>query len=339
MGHTPSVSVVMPVRNGVPTLEAAARSILSGGLRDLELICVDDGSQDETPAILARLAAGDPRVRTVRQPPLGIVAALERGRAEASAPLVARMDADDLAHPDRLQAQLALLRARPDLGLVGCQVSIFGSAAGPGMARYERWVNGLCEPEEIHRERFVESPLVHPTWMLRRSLLAVHGGYRSGFEGPEDYDLLLRLLGAGVRAAKVPRVLLRWRDEHQRLTRTDPRCSAAAFLDLKVTHLLSGPLSDGRPYLLQGAGTTGKRACRALQRAGRGPEAFVDISPRRVGRTIHGVPVLPLEDLGRSDLQKHLVLIAVASPGSKSVIRSQLAALGRREPDQALFIA
>ena len=335
----PAVSVVMPVRDAESTVASAALSILSGRHHDLELICVDDGSRDETPAVLAGLAAADPRLRVLSQPPTGIVAALQRGWAAARAPLVARMDADDLAHADRLAEQWSLLRRRPDLGLVGCQVSIFGTAAGPGMALYEQWVNGLCEPEEIHRERFVDAPIVHPTWLLRRSLLERHGGYREGLPGPEDYDLLLRLLGAGVRAAKVPRVLLQWRDEPRRLTRTDPRCSAKALLTLKVRHLLAGPLAGARPFLLQGAGPTGKRACRALQAAGAAPDGLVDINPRRVGLTIHGVPVLGLEDLTRPQFRDHLLLIAVAQPGAKRVVRTQLAALGRTEPEAALFIA
>ncbi len=337
-GEAPLVSVVMPVRDGAATVLRAARSILEGTLTQLELICVDDGSQDETAELLRALAAADRRLTLLRQAPLGIVAALQRGWQAARAPLVARMDADDWSHPRRLERQVALLRARPSLGLVGCQVRIQGSAAGPGMKLYEAWCNDLLEPEALRRERFVDAPLVHPTWLLRRSLLEAAGGYRDGV-GPEDYDLLLRLFAAGLEAAKVPEVLLHWTDEPQRLTRQDPRCHPDSLRRLKVQHLLAGPLAGGRPYLVQGAGPTGKAFVRALLAAGHPPAAFVELDPDKIGQRILGLPVLPLEALLRGERRDHLLLVAVAALGAKPVVRAQFARQGRREGEDALFVA
>src|ERR1700734_3315203 len=99
---TPRVAVLMPVRNGARWLGDAIGSVLGQTLRDFELVVVDDGSTDETPRILDDFARRDGRVRIVRQDACGLVDALNRGLAEARAPLIARLDADDRALPERL---------------------------------------------------------------------------------------------------------------------------------------------------------------------------------------------------------------------------------------------
>ena len=111
------VSVVMPVRDGERFVAEAIGSVLGQTVSDLELIVVDDGSTDSTPALLAGVA--DPRVRVLTQPPSGLAPALNAGCAEAAAPVIARMDADDVALPDRLEWQLAFLDAHPDVALLG----------------------------------------------------------------------------------------------------------------------------------------------------------------------------------------------------------------------------
>ena len=128
---TPAVSVVMAVRNGMPWVAEAVTSVLGQTLADLELIVIDDGSSDDTAAALA--AFRDGRLRLVRQDPAGLTRSLNRGLGLARAPLVARLDADDTAQPDRLMRQAALLASRPDIGLVGTgalEVDAAGRAVG-----------------------------------------------------------------------------------------------------------------------------------------------------------------------------------------------------------------
>src|SRR3954468_16236127 len=120
----PLVSVVLPVRDGAAFVADAVNSILVQTLRDFELLVIDDGSPDATPAILAQLAASDARLRVVTQSGLGLVAALNRGLSEARSRYVARMDADDLAAPERLASQCARLEMHPDVAALGsaCRV-------------------------------------------------------------------------------------------------------------------------------------------------------------------------------------------------------------------------
>ena len=221
----PRVSVVLPVRDAAATVERAARSILDSTLRELELIVIDDGSADNSAAIVRQIS--DPRLRLVQQDALGVCAAANRGTAEARAPVIARMDADDFSHPARLEKQLSLLH---DSGadMVGCRVRIvdaLGRAVG-SMQRYEQWSNSLTEPGRIAAMRFVELPIVNPTLLAKREVFEL--GFRDG-AWPEDYDLCLRALGQGHTAAKVPEVLFDWIDSGDRLTRTDERYSPEAF--------------------------------------------------------------------------------------------------------------
>src|SRR5687767_539058 len=207
---TARVSVLLPVRDAAATLAASLRSVSRQRMRELECIVVDDGSRDESLAIARRHASGAPGFRVIAQPALGSVPALAGGLAGCRAPLVARHDADDCMHRERLALQVAALDEAPGLAGVGCHVRLFPrSALGPGMRAYEAWLASVRTPADVRREAFVECPLAHPTLVLRRAVLDAHAYRDPGW--PEDYDLVLRLLGAGHELGVVPRRLLAWR--------------------------------------------------------------------------------------------------------------------------------
>ncbi len=234
----PIVSVLLPVRDGEAHLPEAIASIAGQTLDDFEVIAVDDGSRDATPEILRRWASEDGRVRVIHHPPQGIADALETARHAARGRYLARMDADDIAMPDRLARQLAAIEAEPSLVAVGSRIRYFprGSLKS-GARRYERWINALSTPDEIDRDLFVECPLPHPTFFLRASAVEAAGGYHDA-GWPEDYDLLLRLWEAGGRFANVPEVLLRWREHPGRLSRTAAAYSPDAFRRCKARYLI-----------------------------------------------------------------------------------------------------
>lgn len=330
----PRVSVLLPARNAAGTLLPALRSILRQTFRDLELVAVDDGSTDGTAAILEEVARTDRRVRIVSGPGRGIVAALEAGRARCSGELLARMDADDVAHPRRIEEQVALLDADPSLAGVGCNVALFPRREGrEGMRLYVEWLNGLVEPEAVFRERFVESPLVHPAAILRVEAIEAAGGYvERGW--PEDYDLWLTLLGGGARLANLPAVRLFWRDHAGRSTRTDPRCGKDRHLALKAHHLARGPLAGGT-CRIWGAGKTGRALARALSLHGVEVEGWIDVDAAKIGRRIRGAPVVGPDELGGRDGPP--LLVAVAARGARRLIRAHLARRGWREGIDHLF--
>ncbi len=337
----PTVSVLLPVYNAASFLDACLTSLRRQTLRRFEVVAVDDGSSDGSSELLGRWVRRDPRVRLVRQPHRGLVEALNAGLDACRAPLVARMDADDLAHPRRLELQYRALRARPELDIVSCLVSHFPRRrVGGGFRVYERWLNSLRTHEAIFRERFIESPLPHPSVMVRRALLQEVGGYRDrGW--PEDYDLWLRLAERGARFGKLPRRLLFWRQHTGRLTHRDQRYRVERFLQCKAYHLASGPLRNSHGAVLWGAGKTGRRLSKHLLRFGVELKAVVDIDPRKVGRTLRGIPVVApsrLPGLLKS-APATVVLACVASRGAREIIRRRLTTMGLREGEQFWCVA
>ena len=314
----PTISVVLPARNAAATIERAARSILNSTHRELELIIIDDGSTDDTAEVIRQI--GDPRLRLIQQEPGGVCAAANRGTNEARAPVIARMDADDFSHPKRLEKQLDLLR-QSNVNMVGCRVRIIDALgqAVTSLQRYEQWSNALTEPARIVAMRFVELPIVNPTLMAKRKVFEL--GYREG-AWPEDYDLCLRALGRGNTATKVPEVLFDWIDSGQRLTRKDPRYSPEAFDHCRRTHLIDGPLRGVREVDLWGAGQTGKPWLRWLQGEGFRVRHVVEVSPKKIGTQIHGVPVIAYTEFPPPDGTP--LIIAVGAAGARELIEAEL---------------
>ena len=210
---TPRLSVIMPVRNGAPWITAACRSILEQSVRDLELIIVDDGSSDETPALIEGLARSDNRVRPVRLPATGLVGALNRGIDTARAPLLARLDADDIALPERLARQLDHLGRHPKLVLLGSWAQEVDADGRPiGLLKPEP------DPARLASLLARRNPFIHSTVMMRTDLVRRVGGYRDACRHAEDYDLWLRLAEVG-DVAILPEALVQYRIHAQSVSR------------------------------------------------------------------------------------------------------------------------
>ncbi len=296
---SPRISVLMPAYNAASTVADAVCSVLDQTFRDFELLAVDDGSGDDTAAILSALAAKDARIHVLRLPHGGIVPALNAGLAAARAPYVARMDADDRCLPARLEQQWAFMEANPHMGLVGSRVAFGGSAEAGGYARYVDWINTLLTPEQIARERFRESPFAHPSVLFRRSLVEQFGPYADG-PFPEDYELWLRWLDNGVSMAKLPDTLLEWSDPPSRLSRTDVRYSTEHFYTMKTGYLARW-LAANNPFhphvTVIGAGKTSRRRALALQAYGIVIDRWIDVDPRKIGNVVDGIPVCSRQSL------------------------------------------
>lgn len=337
----PEVSVLLPVRDGAATLAEALDSVLASRGVALEVVCVDDGSQDGTADLLARHSERDARLRVVRTKPLGIVSALNTGLEQARAGIVARTDADDTVHPDRFALQRDALLHDPGLALVGCQVTSFREGGlAEGYRLYTEWVNGLVTEEDIAREAFVECPVPHPTWAFRADTVRALGGYHDE-PWPEDLDLLYRLLGAGLRVGKLARPLHRWRDHDSRLSRSDPRYRKEAFAAAKAHHI--GSILPMEGAVVWGAGKTGKRWVRLLEAEGIPTRTLIDVSPARQSTNWHGIPIVPPETIplfieGWRSIGL-VVLCAVASRGARSEIREELTRIGLVEGTDFSMVA
>ena len=333
------VSVVLPVRNGASTLPAALASIRAQSERRWELIVVDDGSTDDTGKILAAQAKQDPRIRIFTTAAAGIVRALNFGLAQARAPLIARMDADDLCHPHRLEKQCEYLQSHPEIGLVSCLVEFRStSPAAGGYERHVKWLNTVISSHEIHRQRFIESPFAHPSVMFRASIAQQHGTYGEG-DFPEDYELWLRWLDAGVAMAKVPETLLTWIDGPRRLSRHCARYSVEAFYRVKARYLARLVASDrsGRLIWIWGAGRVTRRRAEWLLKEGVSCAGWIDIDPRKIGKTHAGLRVCPRESLLSSP--RPFVLAYVGSWDAREIIADWLEQNGFAEGKDYLLCA
>ncbi len=310
----PDVSILLPVRNEERFLPSALASLLGQSLISWELVAVDDGSTDATPAILAAAAHRDSRIRVLPSPQRGLVPALNAGLAACRASLVARMDGDDISHPRRLELQHAFMAANQEVGLAASAFRHFPrQRLGVGMLAYETWQNSLTSHEAIIRDLVVESPFVHPSVMFRREAVEQVGGYRD-LGWAEDYDLWLRLAAAGIRFARLPQPLLFWRERPERATRTMTEYAAVAFRACKAHHLKRRFLGDVSEVTLAGAGLEGRAWRKALEREGVRVGRWVDVDPRKIGRTLHGAPVVAAGEV-RPDGGK--MLITVGTRGAR----------------------
>jgi glycosyltransferase involved in cell wall biosynthesis len=326
---SPAVSIVLPVHDAAPSLPAALTSLVQQRETDWELLAIDDGSTDGSLEILQTLARRDRRVHVLARPHQGLVAALTAGIEKARGVLVARMDADDVCDPGRLASQRHFLDDHPAVGLVATRVAFGGDpVAQAGYARHVAWTNTLVTHAAIAAARFVESPLVHPSVMFRRDLVALHGGYTDG-PFPEDYELWLRWLDRGVRMEKLPAVFLRWNDSPGRLSRRSPRYADAAFARVRGSYLARW-LARNNPHhpevVVWGAGRSTRRRLDPLAEAGVRVIAYIDIDPGKIGRRLAGIPVLAPDALPRPG--QCFVIAAVGSHGAREQIGQWLEVRG-----------
>ena len=208
---TPSISIVMPVYNGARYLRQTLASLRWQTFSEWEAVCVNDGSTDDSLAILQQYAAADARFRIVDQKNQGIVAALNAGLRAARCPWIARIDSDDVAVPERLATQWQFVQQNPDTVVVGSYM-LFTDPDGFPICT-ERYAT---EHDEIEQALLggKSGSFGHPSVLIRRDAAIEAGLYRKQYEWVEDIDLWLRIIRLG-RVANIPRVLVHYRQHEQ----------------------------------------------------------------------------------------------------------------------------
>ena len=197
----PQISVVMPVHNALPFLDQSIRSILDQTLADFEFVILDDASTDGSTELLREWARRDQRIHLFESKKhLGLAGSSNAVVAKARAPIVARMDADDIAHPDRLRRQWNIIEGRPDVAVIGTLCNgIDGS--GREVRPRDRW-------RLVRRSVYV--PFPHGSAMFRRKVFDQVGGYDETSGGGEDQDLFSRMAALGC-VLTLPDVLYSYR--------------------------------------------------------------------------------------------------------------------------------
>ncbi|HJM63908.1 MAG: glycosyltransferase [Roseibacillus sp.] len=312
----PRVSIVMPVCNAGDTVAEAIESCLRQSMDSFELIVVLDGCTDRSGEIVRSYR--DSRIRVFEMDHQGVAPAAREAILASRTDFIARMDADDISHPERLSSQYHFLSESSAFSAVSGQVHLL-NPLGEGMQRYVDWVNGLETAEDIARERFVECPVIQPSLMMRRSSFQEVKGYRE-VEWAEDHDLFLRMLEREMRIGKVEGIVLSWRDSAVRLTRTHPAYAEEQVWRMKAHHLARESGVASRGVAICGAGPIGKRLARLLKEEGVEVHGFFEVNPRRVGEKIGGVPVAGSEAFGER-WRGAVLLSAVGVEGGRARVR------------------
>ena len=329
-------TILLPFRNAAPTLDAAITSIATQTHTDWELLLIDNASTDESPSIAKQWATKDERIRLMEEPTVGIAHALNTGLAQANGSYIARMDADDSSHPQRLEKQVAYLDEHPEIGVLGTRTTFKTSVdQSLGMEAFVRWQNAIIAPHEHYVKRFVDAPLAHPTVMFRRELAEQFGNYNTG-PLPEDHELWLRWMEAGVSVAKLPEDLLTWNDHSQRLSRTHANYSVDAFFTTKAKWIAAWferKFPDGPTVIIAGTSNLCRDRARKLEAQGMRIDAFTDVRKREVP----GYPFIPHMDLPGPG--QALIISFISQRGTGDRIATFLTSRGLSEGEDFILAA
>lgn len=322
------VSFLVPFLNPGNDLFDCIDSMLAQEGPTFEIVLVDNGSTDGTYERLSERYRIHHLIRLAHEPKQGIAHALNTGLKFCSGIYIARLDADDLCLPGRIAAQSKILDDDPSTGLVSGLVRHQGPDTNEGMAFYVNTINSIISEDHIRQHRFVESPFAHPSVMFRRSLIDQHGVYSTDAI-PEDYELWLRWLEAGIRMKKVDAEVIVWNDRPNRLSRTHQNYAREAFEEVRVKYLtkwLRAHVRPDKPIFIWGGGKYSKRKCELLEANGIRIHGFIDVvektgqSPKPV---IHYTRIPPAGTM--------FILSSVSNRGKHEEIRSHLLALGYQE--------
>lgn len=280
----PKVSIILPFYNAEAFLERSIASILEQSYTDFELLLVNNNSSDRSDEIVKCYQTSDNRLQILEEDRQGVVFASEKGFKNVTGTFITRTDADDVWHLNKLEKQVEYLKQNPECDVVSCRVNFKGSADNTGMQVFVDETNELLTHEQISLNRFAELQVINPTILFRRELVEKYGFYKEG-SFPEDYELFLRWIEAGVQFHKLNERLFDWYDHENRLTRTDLRYSTEAFYKIKAEYLYRF-LKSHNPFhpnvWIWGAGKLSKQRVRFLVQQGVNVETFIDVDPKKI---------------------------------------------------------
>ncbi|MBW6534190.1 MAG: glycosyltransferase [Mariniphaga sp.] len=332
----PEVSVILPFFNAENTLADAVESMLHQTFTSFEILLVNNNSTDKSFSIAQEFARKDSRIRLLDEPKQGVDHAMNCGLENSRGRFIARMDADDISYPERLEKQVRYLEKNPETGLVGSFVKYVSHSNGTGgFERFVRWANSFHSSEEIEMYRFMEIPVVNPTIMFRRELFEKLGGCRQG-DFPEDYEMQLRYLDAGVKMTKLQEPLLEWHDYSTRLTRTDERYATEAFFRVKATYFRKWS-EQNNPFhpeiWVWGAGRKTRQRANLLEKEGLKIQGFIDIVKGKTTKktTLHFTEIPAPKDM--------FIVPMVMKYGARELIRKSLLERHYSEGKDFIFLA
>ncbi len=325
MSQNSLVSVLMPVKNAAPFLEACVQSILAQTHTRWELLAVDDGSTDESLQLLKQWATTDARISVLTNTGAGIIDALRLAYSRSKGMLITRMDADDRMAPIKLETLVKKLTQHgPGHLATGCVQYFSNAELGEGYRNYEAWLNGLTAQGSNFTDIYRECVIPSPCWMVYRTDLDRCVAFEPSVY-PEDYDLCFRFYQQKLTVIPCKEVLHHWRDHASRTSRNHPNYADNRFLELKLHWFLQLDHDPTRTLVLWGAGQKGKALARMLIQQDV-PFCWVCNNPKKIGKDIFGITMQSVEDFPCNENEQYIV--AVAEPAQREAIRSKTGTSG-----------
>ncbi|UXP31481.1 glycosyltransferase [Reichenbachiella agarivorans] len=323
----PKVSIILPYFNAESTIVSAVKSILHQDYDNLELLLINNNSTDSSLALCENLSLDDTRIRLLSESQQGVVFAANLGLKHATGAYIARMDADDLSHPQRISKQLYHLQSNPHIDISACCVDYKNKSKliDTGFEHFVNWSNSVTATNEIKLNRFVEFPVVNPTLFFTKDIANKVGNYREG-DFPEDYEWFLRALELGCRIEKLKDRLLTWYDSPQRLTRSDDRYRTEAFFTLKSIYLAQAIQQKTHEVWIWGAGKLALTRSKFLEKHGIVIRGYIDI---KKNKQIPGYECVHFHEI---DLSKQPFIVSyITNRGRRDEVRGYLNEKGYKE--------
>ena len=303
------ISVLMPVKNTAKFLVECLDSIVNQTETNWELIAVDDNSTDESFSILLKYASKDQRIKIFKNTGNGIIEALRFAYSKSSGNLISRMDSDDIMSLDKLQVlKTNLLKKGSGHISLGLVEYFSEKPLGEGFKNYEIWLNKLISKGTNFSEIYKECVIPSPCWMVfREDLEECNAFYPNDY--PEDYDLAFRFYLMGLKPIPCENVLHHWRDYSTRTSRTDIHYADNTFLEIKLKYFLLNEYDKTKNLVIWGAGTKGKTIAKKLIDKNI-PFYWICDNPKKIGKHIYNVEMLPITSLGNINNSQSIVTVA-----------------------------
>ena len=321
----------MPAKNSSRFLGKTLESILGQTETNWELIAVNDGSEDDTSAIISEYAESDRRIKLYgNEEGSGIIPALRTSLKHSRGEYITRMDSDDIMVPHKLETMKKLLEERGRGYVATGMIECFSDdGIKDGYRKYEKWLNEVILSENPYNEIYKECVIQSSCWMAHRNDLLKAGAFEPD-DYPEDYDLCFRFFKHGIMPVvdKHSGILHYWRDHSARVSRNNPEYADQQFFDLKLKYFFELERDNSRELVLWGAGAKGKKLARKILAKYADSFRWITDNPKKIGETIYGIKVeSPKVVSVHGNFQ---VVIAVSAPEESRDIEKKLQSIGMK---------
>lgn len=290
------VSILMPVKNAEKWLIDTLDSIISQTYTNWELICIDDGSTDQSRELIHKYSMNDSRVHLELNASSGIIPALQQALRHASGAFVTRMDADDIMPIERLQQMVEALNSSPQKTVITGKVKyISNQEVSPGYLKYQEWINDRVDNNDFYQHIYRECVVASPNWMVRKEEMRVDKIFEQ-LSYPEDYDMTFHWFKNGYQIKGIQETTLHWREHPERTSRNSSVYDQASFFQLKLGWFIQLNNLTKHSVAILGAGQKGKQTAHFLNDAGI-DFSWHDFHFKKYNSPIHGKRIENYKDI------------------------------------------